>query len=588
MLLPTIAAAPVKNVRRVLVIYELGLSSPTISLADREIRTALAESPYQVDVYAEYLEVGLFPDAASQQTFRDHYIRKYKDRKPDVIMAVGPAALQFVIESHDRYFPNIPVVFSGTSREQAGNPELNTNYTGAWIVFDFAKTLDVALELLPSTQHVFVVGGTAPFDRRIEEMVRADLHRYEKNIEISYLVDLEMSELLDRLKHLPPHSIILFTTIRQDAEGKYFVTTTQALPMIVAVANAPIFVFADTLMGNGALGGYVHSYAAQGKVAADIALKILGGERPQNIPIQYGSNTYMFDWRVLERWGLKESAVPPGSVALNRQPSLWAAYKVYIIGGVILCVAETFLVFGLLWQRGRRRNVEQSLLELSGRLITAHEEERSRIARELHDDLSQRMALLQIGVEQFERDMPGLSSTSRQQLLKIAEGATEVSSDIHDLSHQLHPAKLDTLGLMAAVGGLCREISRQHDLQIEFVPHDIPKTIPKDVTLCLFRIAQEALRNVVRHSGAREAKLELSATAHEINLCISDSGLGFDLKSTGDSAGIGLISMRERLRLVGGHLSVESEPSHGTRIRVRAPLHKLAVTVTKSSSIGSG
>jgi PAS domain S-box-containing protein len=219
-----------------------------------------------------------------------------------------------------------------------------------------------------------------------------------------------------------------------------------------------------------------------------------------------------------------------------------------------------------------RKLSEASLQELSGRLIHAQEEERARIARELHDDLSQRMALLSISLTQFEQGMPDLSSKTRQQMRNIGEVVKEVSSNIHNLSHQLHPSKLGTLGLVAAVAGLCRELSKQHDLQIKFVHDDVPGQISKDVTLCLFRIVQEALRNVVKHSGAAEAKVELSGHADEINLCISDAGQGFDPESVKGEAGLGLISMRERLRLVGGYLSVESEPSRGTLIRAQVPL----------------
>ena len=132
--------------------------------------------------------------------------------------------------------------------------------------------------------------------------------------------------------------------------------------------------------------------------------------------------------------------------------------------------------------------------------------------------------------------------------------------------------KLDNLGLVAAVRDYCREVSRKQDLRIEFVHHDVGAQIPKDVSLCLFRIVQEALRNVVKHSGAWEAKVELSGHGNGIDLCISDPGAGFNPKSAQAKGGLGLISMRERLRLIGGHLTLESEPSHGTRILVRVPL----------------
>jgi PAS domain S-box-containing protein len=228
-------------------------------------------------------------------------------------------------------------------------------------------------------------------------------------------------------------------------------------------------------------------------------------------------------------------------------------------------------IIGIVADISERKRAEEALSSVNCRLIEAQEEERARIARELHDDLSQRMALLQIHLEQFQQDTTGLSSKARQQLHDIAEVSIEVSSSIHDLSHQLHPSKLDTLGLVVSLTGLCREFSEQHRLQVQFVHHDIPGKIPKDVTLCLFRIVQEALQNVVKHSGASEATVQLSVHDDRIELAICDSGVGFNPESAEGDASLGLISMRERLRLVGGHLGVESEPSRGTRIHVRVP-----------------
>jgi len=218
-----------------------------------------------------------------------------------------------------------------------------------------------------------------------------------------------------------------------------------------------------------------------------------------------------------------------------------------------------------------RRVAEGTLSSLSPRLIEAQETERGRVAGELRDDLNQRMALLQIGLGQFERDVPGLSPQARIQLHSLTEVATEIASSIHNLSHRLRPSLLDLLGPVASIERLCRELSDRHNLEIRFVHHSIPEQTPKDVTLCLYRITQEALRNVVKHSGVAEAQVELLGHDDRIDLCISDSGVGFSPESAQRTSGLGLISMQERLRLVGGHLSVESEPSHGTRIRVRIP-----------------
>jgi len=221
-------------------------------------------------------------------------------------------------------------------------------------------------------------------------------------------------------------------------------------------------------------------------------------------------------------------------------------------------------------------SAERELSELGGRLIDAQEEERARIARELHDDLGQRMALLQINVERFKQDTVELSSKARRELNNIAELTSECSSELHDISHQLHPSRLDTLGLVATLRSFCKEFSLQHHLRVQFVHQDVPEQVPKDISLCLFRVVQEGLRNVVKHSGAAEVAVELARHGDQIDLCISDAGAGFDPAFTKVDAGLGLISMRERLRLVGGHLSIESEVSHGTRIRARTPLSSIA------------
>jgi PAS domain S-box-containing protein len=223
-----------------------------------------------------------------------------------------------------------------------------------------------------------------------------------------------------------------------------------------------------------------------------------------------------------------------------------------------------------------RKRSEMSLRDLTGRLIHAQEEERSRIARELHDDISQRMAYLQIGLEQLKDGVPGLTADNRQELHNLTEVASEVSSDLHSMSHQLHPARLDLQGLVAAIGSLCREMTSQYELRIDFAHHDVPGDIPKDIALCLFRIVQEGLRNVVKHGKTGEAKVGLAGKGDALELCISDAGAGFEPESVQGRSGLGLISMHERLRLVGGHLAVESEPWHGTRVYVSVPLAKSA------------
>ena len=219
----------------------------------------------------------------------------------------------------------------------------------------------------------------------------------------------------------------------------------------------------------------------------------------------------------------------------------------------------------------RVRQTEETLRDLGGRLITAQEEERSRVARELHDDLNQRMALLSVELEQLSQKLPASQSNLRLSINNVWQRAQEISSEIHRVAYQLHPSKLDHLGLGAAVKSHCLELAAHHEIEIAFKERGCSGPIAKDVTLCLFRIVQEAFRNVIKHSGAREASVVLVGTPDAIHLSISDNGRGFDVDCLESKNGLGLISMRERLRLVGGVISIHST-SLGTKIEVSVPV----------------
>ena len=212
------------------------------------------------------------------------------------------------------------------------------------------------------------------------------------------------------------------------------------------------------------------------------------------------------------------------------------------------------------------------LQDLSGRLIHAQEEERSRIARDLHDDVSQRLALIAIELEQLGQQPPSSGSELSARCHELLKKTRELSADLHNISHELHPSKLDHLGLGAAVQSFCSELTRRHPVSIECVCHDVPDSLPKEVALSLYRMTQEALHNIVKHSGARDATVKISGRAGMISLRISDSGTGFAPDSQVANAGLGLISMRERMRRIGGALSIQSVPSRGTMIEVQVPL----------------
>ncbi len=232
---------------------------------------------------------------------------------------------------------------------------------------------------------------------------------------------------------------------------------------------------------------------------------------------------------------------------------------------------EPKLLQGFMLDITERKSAEQALDELSGRLIQAQEDERRRIARELHDDVSQRLALLSIDLDLLGASVPSPEDL-RERTARLTDQVRELSSEIHGVAYRLHPAKLEQLGLTAAVEGLCNELAAKHGLRIKLEHHEPSRPISREVALCLYRVVQEALQNVVKHSGADEARVQLLGSDDEIHLRIEDPGVGFDPSSPQAAGGIGLASMRERLRLVAGEISIESGPSCGTQVEVRVPL----------------
>jgi PAS domain S-box-containing protein len=824
------------------------------------------------------------------------------------------------------------------------------------------ETLEAALRLLPGSQHVAVVGGQGPFDKEVQAVVKQQLKTFSNRLDISYLTDLAMPDLLERLRHLPTHTIVLLTTVAQDAAGNRF-RSNESGPLVVHAANAPVFSLYDTFINHGEVGGSLFSFDEQGKITGNMALRVLQGEEPQNIPQAKGGTIYTFDSRALKRWGFSESSLPPRSVLLNRQPTLWELYKGYAVAAALVLLAQTALILALSWQRakrkkteaelvasneqlrsaiekeresqdrlegiitsamdaivavdedqrivvfnaaaekmfgcgpqdaigtridrfipsrfrnthargmayfgkngnshgvtsaatdlwalkndgrefpiessishtqvggkklctaiirdvterkqaeearfrhtallrssadaiislnleyaitswnvgaqrmygytedevlgrpiflivpaeldsdeqrllqevkagkgiehhetvrlakeGRRINVsvtmvplrdwtgkivgvsgmarditlekqaeialreseerfrlvantapvmiwmagpdqlynyfnlpwlnftgrslraeigdgwtesvhpedlpacwetseraflrreafdrefrlrrhdgeyrwildlgvprfnpdgsfagyigscidvterkqaEEILSTVSRRLIEAHEEERTWLARELHDDVNQRLALIAVNLDVLKRNLPASAGEAMRHINDLREQIKDLGIDVQALSHRLHSSKLEYLGLAAAAGAFCREFAERKAVQIDFHSDAIPKTIPKEVSLCLFRVLQESLQNATKHSGSNHYRVSLEYAGAEIQLSVCDFGRGFDPEEASKGRGLGITSMRERLKLVNGELSLDSQTRTGALVRARVPV----------------
>lgn len=578
---PSLAPAAPQSIRMVVVLYpQNNDGSPGNSLTNQSIRSTFAAgSTEHIEIYDEYLDVSHPKDASHEQLQVEYLRRKYLGRKVDLVIAGLSSGLDFVLQHRATVFPGVPIVFCAVDQQEVTARRLPPDVIGVPVKFDLAATLDLALQLHPDTQHVAVVSGSAKMDAAWDAEARRTFQAYRDRLEFIYVTRLPLHDLLNKVAQLPGRSVIYYLHVFQDATGRVLVPA-HVLEQLAEKANVPVYGHVDSYVGRGIVGGRVFRWETAGTNAAKLGLRILAGEKPEAIGVQKTSaNTPMFDWRQLQRWGIREESLPPGSVLRHREPSFWDLYRWHISGVLALCAIQALLIVGLLVQRANRRRAEddlrksqQELRVLTGRLLQAQETERSRIARELHDDLGQNLALLSVKIDLLGQKPSDSAAQRDGRIQELAAQVKQLSSSVHDLSHKLHPSKLEQLGLVAAVRALCKELTQTHGLPIAFTSHQVSAPIAEDTALCLYRIVQEALRNVLKHSGAHQASVELYQSADTLFLRIVDDGTGFDPAMVHPGSGLGLASMRERLHLVGGQIAIDSRSARGTRIDVRVPL----------------
>jgi len=575
----TSAQAPAK--RNVLIISDVGMSHSLTAAVTQRIVAGVGETPDRhVEFYTESLDLQAFPGRPSRGDAQEWLAKKYGNHTLDVIVAVGPGAIEFLSSDARALFPDVPIVICGSASNQVSNPKLDARFTGTWVKLEPEKTLELALHLFPDTRHVFVVGGSSDFDKVATSLTKKALSPIKTKSEIVYLTDMEMNRLLEHLQTLPDHSIELYISFFQDSAGNKFLNSTEALPMIASASNAADFGMSDTYIGHGIVGGYVLPFERQAKLTAQIVSRLLDGKKAQELSIETLAGVYMFDWHQLQTWHISESSLPSGSIVMFREPSVWERTRwIWITSLLIIAVLSVIAIY-LQYSRKQLEAAKERQMQLSGLLINAAEQERSRVASELHDDFSQRLAILALGLENVQEATPASFADVHKQLRELSKSTSELGTDLHTLSHQLHSSTLESLGLVPAVGALCNEFTAKQGVKVDFTSNEIPRSLYPDVALCIFRIAQEGLRNLKKYSGVEEAEVALRMTGHRLEISVRDEGRGFDLSELRQNEGLGIRSMEQRARLLGGEFEIHSEPGKGTTLKAWVPLKPVARRAT--------
>jgi PAS domain S-box-containing protein len=823
--------------KAVLALYGSRPDLPANVIVDEIIRSTLEhELGPRLDFYAEFLDTARWPEAEAQSAFHDLLRRKYAHRKLSAIIAVAQPAINFIRIYGDELFPGVPIVVYGELSAlrdwEPGRP-----ITGTLGKVDLSGTVELILRLQPRTREILVISGASANDQWLQSLARPQLDQLEKRVKFTYLTGVAVEDLASTVARVPDRTAILFLSMFQDSAGNKLLSH-EMLTRIARVARVPVYSQSGANVGRGIVGGVVFNPESLGRETAQLTLRLLRGERIQDLPVQESKSTVpMVDWRQLKRWGLDEKRLPAGTVVLFREASVWQNYKWYIIGGISLILAEALLIFGLLWQRVKRRNAEneaavaydqlrvaveagrfvgwdvdyrarkntwfgdlqgmfgipaetlsvqmgeflsyvypedvdrvqktiedakenrspyfaefrvmpcggrnvrwvnargkfyyatngdplrmlgmaadvterhqaedlvreseerfrrvantapvmiwmagldrlctyvnQPWLEFTGRsfdqelgngwaegihpedldncmktyfeafdrrerfemqyrlrrhdgeyrwifdtglarfepdgsfagyigssiditeriqaeeaissvgrrLMQAQEEERSRIGRELHDDINQRLALLAVELDRFDQN--GSTKDLHDRVQGFKQRVMDIATGVQALSHQLHSSKLEYLGLALAAKSFCKEFSETHNVRTDFTQNGVPRNLAEDVSICLFRILQESLQNAVKYSGAVHFEVDLLGTSADIRLTVRDDGVGFNPDEAIKSQGLGLVSMRERVKLVKGEIVIKSKPMKGTEITVRVPVS----VVDRPSEVTSG
>jgi signal transduction histidine kinase len=577
-LCPLANAQAADRPKQVLVLNSTRLDDQFSVVWGRELPKLLAHGlGERVDFYVEYFDFVRFPRPEYESAYLDFLRLKYAEKRFDLLIVIGDVAIDVIGRNRNVLFRGTPAVFYSHVRPRSHF----ANSTGLINPLHFNRSLDLALALQPDLKRVYVVSGAGELDRRNESQAKAEFLPFEGRVEFTYLSGLVMQDLEERLRTVPPHSAVFYVVVSQDGAGEHF-QVMDSLSRVASAANAPTYSWADAAVDSGIVGGSRRDQSAQTKAIATLALRVLHGEQAEDIPVSSpNTDVDLVDWRQLRRWGLDESRLPAGARVLFREPSVWDQYKRYIIGAAILMLAQTALIAGLFVQRAKRRRVElelrgsQAMLHLSyerirhlsRRLLGEQEAERARIARELHDDINQQLAILSIDLDRLHSDH--LQAHSVKRLSRALETVQAISTSVRELSHRLHPSKLRLIGLVAALDTLRRDLSPPH-LRIAFSYRDVPSEINETIAMCVFRVAQEALANAVKHSDAAHVWLDLTGGPRSVALTITDDGKGFDVNGV-PNTGLGLISMRERVASVGGLLEIHATSGSGTRLSVTIP-----------------
>lgn len=556
-------------------------ATPVLNATIRQALTSDASVP--IDYFTEYLESDVLDVRSASEALAEYIHRKYRERRIDVVLANADPALRFVLDYRTELFPGAAIVYSGIAAPESAGRRV-PGVTGELRGTAYVETLKFALTLHPSTEQVFVIANAQ--DAQNVEAVHAALDAFSWPARLVYLDEPTLSGLIAAVAAIPPRSLVLYVWYSERKRGSS-PDTAQAARLVAEAATVPVYGPNERYIGSGVVGGVVRSRQETGIRMAQMARQIIAGKRVEDMPFEDARLVPIVDWRQVLRWRINPSRLPDGSEIRFKVPSVWASYGSSFVAIFLVIAAQLVLIAGLVRQRSRRQGAEDALRaneatlrtsydrirQLAGRLMTAQETTRASIARGLHDDVCQDLVALSLAICRL-KDLSKRVQNGRvqQELSRLQQWTMALADSVRRLSHDLHPATLGLLGLASAIKGHCMEVRKGQGVDVRFIADGDLGHIDREVAVCLFRMAQEAIRNGLVHGGARHLVVSLARPGNDVELTVADDGVGFDPEAARrNGSGLGLVSMEERAYALGAEFNIASSPGLGTTVYVRVP-----------------
>jgi signal transduction histidine kinase len=591
--------------KKVLALYWGDKDDPANVGFESGLQTGLrAEPGIRWEQFSEYLDTNRFPGEHQNQLLHDYLVQKYKGVNIDLVVAAPDPAVNFLLKYRTDLFPGCPVVFLAVKRP---SPEILTEgagMTGLIQANSHRKTVDLALNLHPDTQNLFVISGTAERDKKFETVAREELAHYENRLKIIYLTDLPLDELVNRVKSLPPHSVILYVWDRETLPDGKILVTYEVLDRIAASAAAPIYGMGSRNIGYGLVGGYVQGPERNGMEIAEILRRVLNGTRAQDIQVESAPTVLMFDWRQLQRWGIPESRVPNGSIIQFKELTFWQQYKWRIVGVVVLLALQTLVITLLLLERKRRQRARAALDKLNAELeerIAARTVALDNKSRELETfaySVAHDLKAPLRGIDGYTRllledHLKNLNDEGRGFLDVIHSSTVEMNQLIDDLLEysrlERREFKPDRFELKPVISTVVEQKKRElTNSNIEFVLNVNGGSVLADSN-GLTQSLRNYIDNAVKFThNVPNPRIEVGAKEHASNVqvWVQDNGVGFDMKyhdrifdifqrlnpvEEYPGTGVGLAIVRKAMQRMGGRAWAKSEPGHGATFFLEIP-----------------